>query len=217
MKIITITHIFFLFFYLCSFSLAQENVTDYDPNFVQFQKGVEAVKNKEYAIAADIFEELAIAGDMDAQFNYAILVRNGLGRAQNYSEALYWTWLSYASGLEKADKVLEKIIELVPEESHQQIRERVSLFILNKINSGDRAFLLNFGKYYLNILPEEDYNKSYLFYSIAAAFGEDGAKEKRDKILVDVDNEKIVEIQTQASDMFEKLRKGEVDLDLIIS
>ena len=209
MKIIIITYIFFLFFYLCSFSLAQENITDYDPNFVQFQKGVEAVKNKEYAIAADIFEELAISGDMDAQFNYAILVRNGLGRAQNYSEALYWTWLSYASGLEKADKVLEKIIELVPEESHQQIRERVSLFILNKINSGDRAFLLNFGKYYLNILPEEDYNKSYLFYSIAAAFGEDGAKEKRDKILVDVDNEKIVEIQTQASDMFEKLRKGE--------
>ena len=209
MKIITITHIFFLFFYLCSFSLAQENVTDYDPNFVQFQKGVEAVKNKEYAIAADIFEELAIAGDMDAQFNYAILVRNGLGRAQNYSEALYWTWLSYASGLEKAEKVLEKIIELVPEESHQQIRERVSFFILNKINSGDRASLLNFGKYYLNILPEEDYNKSYLFYSIAAAFGEEGAKEKRDQILIDVDNEKIVEIQTQASEMFEKLRKGE--------
>ena len=209
MKIFTITYIFFLFFYLCSFSLAQENNPDYDPNFVQFQKGVEAVKNKEYAQAADIFEQLAITGDMDAQFNYAILVRNGLGRAQNYSEALYWTWLSYASGLEKADKVLEKIIELVPEESHQQIRERVSLFILNKINSGDRASLLNFGKYYLNILPEEDYNKSYLFYSIAAAFGEDGAKEKRDEILIDVDNEKIVEIQTQASEMFEKLRKGE--------
>ena len=209
MKIITISNIFFLFFYFSSFSLAQENNPDYDPNFVQFQKGVEAVKNKEYSIAADIFEELAITGDMDAQFNYAILVRNGLGRAQNYSEALYWTWLSYASGLEKADKVLEKIIELVPEESHQQIRERVSLFILDKINSGDRTSLLNFGKYYLNILPDEDYNKSYLFYSIAAAFGEDGAKEKRDEILIDVDNEKIVEIQTQASEMFEKLRKGE--------
>ena len=37
----------------------------------------------------------------------------------------------------------------------------------------------------------------------------DGAKEKRDEILIDVDNEKIVEIQTQASEMFEKLRKGE--------
>ena len=109
----------------------------------------------------------------------------------------------------KADVVLEKILELVPEESHQQIRERVSLFILEKINSGDRASLLNFGKYYLKILPEEDYNKSYLFYSIAAAFGEEGAKDKRDAILSDVDNEKIVEIQSQASEMFEKLRKGE--------
>ena len=162
------------YFSLCSFA-QENNSSDEDPNFAQFQKGVEAVKSKDYALAADIFEELAVSGDMDAQFNYAILVRNGLGRAQNYSEALYWTWLSYASGLEKADKVLEKILELVPEESHQQIRERVSLFILNKINSGDRGSLLNFGKYYLNILPEEDYNKSYLYYSIAAAFGEDGA------------------------------------------
>ena len=92
-------------------SFAQENnSSDEDPNFAQFQKGVEAVKSKDYALAADIFEELAVSGDMDAQFNYAILVRNGLGRAQNYSEALYWTWLSYASGLEKADKVLEKIL-----------------------------------------------------------------------------------------------------------
>ncbi len=205
-----IIYIFLLFFSFSLNSLSQENNSSHnDRNFDKFQKGVEAVKNKNYELAADIFEELAIVGDMDAQFNYAILVRNGLGRAQNYSEALYWTWLSYAGGLEKADKVLEKVLKIVPEESHQQIRERVSLFILNKINSGDRASLLNFGKYYLNILPEEDYNKSYLFYSIAAAFGDEGAREKRDKILDDVDNEKIVELQSQASEMFEKLRKGE--------
>tara|TARA_Y100000991_G_scaffold75075_1_gene56516 strand:- start:1022 stop:1666 length:645 start_codon:yes stop_codon:yes gene_type:complete len=207
MKIIIYSII--LAFYLSNSFAQENNPSENDPVFIQFQKGVEAVKNKDYALAADVFEELAITGDMDAQFNYAILVRNGLGRAQNYSEALYWTWLSYAGGLEKADKVLEKILELVPEESHQQIRERVLLFILNKINSGDKSSLLNFGKYYLKILPEEDYNKSYLFYSIAAAFGEEGAKEKRDEILNNVDNEKIIEIQSQASEMFEKLRNGE--------
>ena len=43
-----------------------------------FPQKVEAVKSKDYALAADIFEELAVSGDMDAQFNYAILVRNGL-------------------------------------------------------------------------------------------------------------------------------------------
>ena len=54
-------------------SFAQDNnSSENDPVFLQFQKGVEAVKNKDYALAADVFEELAITGDMDAQFNYAI-------------------------------------------------------------------------------------------------------------------------------------------------
>ena len=194
-------------FILCNVSIAEE--VNNDANFIKFQKGVEAVKEKNYEIAADIFEELALAGDMDAQFNFAILTRNGLGRAQNYSEALYWTWLSFAAGLEKSNKVLEKILELVPDDSHQEIREKVSLFILRKINSGDRAALMHMGKYYLDILADADYNKSYLFYSIASAFSEVGAKEKRDEILFEVENDKIVELQGQASIMFEKLRKGE--------
>jgi len=194
-------------FILCNVSIAEE--VNNDANFIKFQKGVDAVKEKNYEIAADIFEELALAGDMDAQFNFAILTRNGLGRAQNYSEALYWTWLSFAGGLEKANKVLEKILELVPDDSHQEIREKVSLFILKKINSGDRAALMHMGKYYLDILADADYNKSYLFYSIASAFSEVGAKEKRDEILTEVDNDRIVELQGQASIMFEKLRKGE--------
>ena len=203
-----------LFFVLSLFNFTLYHVSiaeevNNDENFIKFQKGVDAVKEKNYEIAADIFEELALAGDMDAQFNFAILTRNGLGRAQNYSEALYWTWLSFAGGLEKANKVLEKILELVPDESHQEIREKVALFILKKINSGDRAALMHMGKYYLDILADADYNKSYLFYSIASAFSEVGAKEKRDEILFEVDNDKIVELQGQASIMFEKLRKGE--------
>ena len=85
----------------------------------------------------------------------------------------------------------------------------MSVFILNKINAGNRKALLHYGKFYLDILPEEDYNKAYLFYTIASAFGDLEAKEKRDIILENVDNEKIVEIQQKASLMFKKLRKGE--------
>jgi len=207
----TASILFFIFslFNFTLFYVSNAQEINNDENFIKFQKGVDAVKEKNYEIAADIFEELALAGDMDAQFNFAILTRNGLGRAQNYSEALYWTWLSFAGGLEKANKVLEKILELVPDVSHQEIREKVSLFILERINSGDREALMNMGKYYLDILADADYNKSYLFYSIASAFSEAGAKEKRDEILLEVDNDKIVELQSQASLMFEKLRKGE--------
>ena len=208
-KTASILFIIFSLFNFTLYEVGNAEIINNDENFIKFQKGVDAVKNKNYEIAADIFEELALVGDMEAQFNFAILTRNGLGRAQNYSEALYWTWLSFAGGLEKANKVLEKILELVPDDSHQEIREKVSFFILRKINSGDRAALMHMGKYYLDILADADYNKSYLFYSIASAFSEVGAKEKRDEILTEVDNDRIVELQGQASIMFEKLRKGE--------
>ena len=211
MKIIIFVFMF-LILNIPSFTFSQEsnsNVKAIDESLVKFQKGVDAVKEKNYEIAADIFEELASLGDIDAQFNLAILTRNGLGRAQNYSDALYWTWLSFAGGLEKSAKVLEKILELVPENSQVEIRARVSAYILDQINSGDRKALMHYGKYYLDVLSDADYNKAYLFYSIASAFGEQGAKEKRDKVLDDMDNERIVEVQSQASIMFEKLRKSE--------
>ena len=202
----------FLILNIPNFIFSQEinsNIKVIDDSLVKFQKGVDAVKEKNYEIAADIFEELASLGDVDAQFNLAILTRNGLGRAQNYSDALYWTWLSFTGGLEKSEKVLEKILELVPEDSQQEISESVSSYILDQINSGNRKALMHYGKYYLDVLSDADYSKAYLFYSIASAFGEQGAKEKRDKVLDDMDNDRIVEIQSQASVMFDKLRKNE--------
>ena len=202
----------FLILNIPNFTFSQEinsNIKVIDDSLVKFQKGVDAVKEKNYEIAADIFEELASLGDVDAQFNLAILTRNGLGRAQNYSDALYWTWLSFTGGLEKSEKVLEKILELVPEDSQQEISESVSSYILDQINSGNRKALMHYGKYYLDVLSDADYSKAYLFYSIASAFGEQGAKEKRDKVLDDIDNDRIVEIQSQASVMFDKLRKNE--------
>ena len=202
----------FLILNIPNFTFSQEinsNIKVIDDSLVKFQKGVDAVKEKNYEIAADIFEELASLGDVDAQFNLAILTRNGLGRAQNYSDALYWTWLSFTGGLEKSEKVLEKILELVPEDSQQEISESVSSYILDQINSGNRKALMHYGKYYLDVLSDADYNKAYLFYSIASAFGEQGAKEKRDKVLDDIDNDRIVEIQSQASVMFDKLRKNQ--------
>ena len=124
----------FLILNIPSFTFSQEsnsNVKAVDESLVKFQKGVDAVKEKNYEIAADIFEELASLGDIDAQFNLAILTRNGLGRAQNYSDALYWTWLSFAGGLDKSDKVLEKILEWVPDNYKVDMSHRVTADILD--------------------------------------------------------------------------------------
>ncbi len=181
------------------------NVEDLD----NFSKAVDAVRDKDYALAADLFHPLAEAGDIDAQFNLSILIRNGLGRPQNFSKALFWAWLSFSGGLEKAKAVVEVIIELVPVSAHDAIRLQVFDFLLSKVNEGDRSALMQLGKYFLEILPDPDYNKSYLCYSIASAFGEEGSKILRDSVLENVDNDKIVEIQDRASEMFETLRRGD--------
>ena len=104
------------------------NVEDLD----NFSKAVDAVRDKDYALAADLFHPLAEAGDIDAQFNLSILIRNGLGRPQNFSKALFWAWLSFSGGLEKAKAVVEVIIELVPESAHDAIRLQVFDFLLSK-------------------------------------------------------------------------------------
>ena len=67
---------------------------------------------------------------LDASVNLSILIRNGLGRPQNFSKALFWAWLSFSGGLEKAKAVVEVIIDLVPESAHDAIRLQVFDFLL---------------------------------------------------------------------------------------
>ena len=57
------------------FSDENEELTKIENQTIEkFTEAVNAVKEKKYELAADIFEKLAEEGDIDAQFNYAILV-----------------------------------------------------------------------------------------------------------------------------------------------
>ena len=205
LPIILFSNLYFSFLLAAQENSNQDNISDLH----KFKQAVKAVRDKEYDVAADLFLPLAESGDIDAQFNISILIRNGLGRPQNFSKALFWSWLAYSGGLEKADAVLEKLLFLVPEEAHETIRAEVSEFIIREINAGKYVRLMYLGKFYLKILSEPDYNNAYLFYSVAAALGEIGAKEKRDEVLENIGNEMIVEIQEKASLVFEALRRGE--------
>ena len=205
LPIILISNIYFSFLLIAQEKDSQVNSDDLE----KFKQAVQAVRDKEYDAAADLFLPLAESGDIDAQFNISILIRNGLGRPQNFSKALFWCWLAYSGGLEKADVVLEKLLSLVPEVAHDSIRVEVSEFIIKEVNEGKYERLMHLGKFYLKILSEPDYNNAYLFYSVAAAFGKNGAKEKRDEVIENIENEMIVEIQEKASLVFEALRQGE--------
>ena len=60
-----------------------------------FKVATDYVKEKKYAEAVSIFEELARNNEHDAQYNLAFLISSGKGITKNYSEALFWAFLSH--------------------------------------------------------------------------------------------------------------------------
>ena len=66
----------------------------------EFSRGVQAVKNKNFQLAVNLFETAAHRSEYEAQYNLAYLLRHGKGRPQNYADALYWVLLAQLGGIE---------------------------------------------------------------------------------------------------------------------
>ena len=82
---------------------------------VTFAEAVQAVKDKNYQHAVNLFELQAFAAQHDAQYNLALLLQSGKGRPQNYQQALFWAW-SYLGGIEPAKELSEELKNILPED-----------------------------------------------------------------------------------------------------
>ena len=67
-----------------------------------YQAGVDAFAQGDYATAYREFLPLVEQEDADAQFNLALMYSNGVGVPQDYAEALKWYRLAAEQGLAKA-------------------------------------------------------------------------------------------------------------------
>ena len=106
--------------FFCTASFAQ--VTNSDR---LFKMATDFVKEKKYAQAVSIFEELARNNEHDAQYNLAFLINGGKGTTKNYGEALFWAFLSKLGKIEKAEELSEELGKIVPERVVESIGEEV--------------------------------------------------------------------------------------------
>ena len=90
--------IFFSYYFCSSYKLGQT-----------IQNGYRFCKGEEYSDAVSIFEELAKNDEYDAQYNLAFLISTGKGITKNYSEALFWAYLSFLGKIEKAEDLAEDL------------------------------------------------------------------------------------------------------------
>ena len=193
--------VIFLFFILPSKSI----LADITTSNVTFAEAVQAVKDKNYQHAVNLFELQAFAAQHDAQYNLALLLQSGKGRPQNYQQALFWAWSAYLGGIEPAKELSEDLKNTLPEDSLKMTREKLIETLTDRINAGDRSALMELALFYKEISEEPNFEEAYLWYSIASAFLLEGAILERNEAADKVETKSLVELQDRASTIFEKL------------
>ncbi len=170
-----------------------------------FVEAVNANKSKDYVHAVKLFSDLAEDNQHDAQYNLAVLLKAGKGVPQDFLQALCWAWASHLGGIEAAADLSDELLDLIPEKSIDDAREVVAKRLRARIDKGEKPAVMQFAQFHAELLADADYERAYIWYSIAAAIGLEGAFEARDDTRGDIDEEKIVELQVEAGTIFETL------------
>ena len=191
---------------LFSFILPSKLIlADITTSNVTFAEAVQAVKDKNYQHAVNLFELQAFAAQHDAQYNLALLLQSGKGRPQNYQQALFWAWSAFLGGIEPAQELSEDLKNLLPEDSLKVTREKLIETLQDRIDAGDRSALMELALFYKEISEEPNFEEAYLWYSIASVFLLEGAILERNEAADKVETKSLVELQERAGTIFEKL------------
>lgn len=191
-----------LLFFILPSKLILADITTSNATFAE---AVQAVKDKNYQHAVNLFELQAFAAQHDAQYNLALLLRSGKGRPQNYQQALFWAWSAYLGGIEPAKELSEELKNILPEDSLKMTREKLIETLTDRIDAGDRSALMELALFYKEISEEPNFEEAYLWYSIASAFLLEGAILERNEAAAKVETKSLVELQDKAGTIFEKL------------
>jgi len=174
-----------------------------------FAVAVKAIKDKDYQEGLKRFIALAEAGDAEAQYNVAVLLRSGRGRPQNYREAYFWSSLSRLGQIEQAEDVADEIESKLADGEKEELLEQVRLFLMQRIDDGYLDSIPQLASFYTELLEEADYEAAYLWYTLAAALNIEETLPLRDDAEDELEPDQISAMQAEASQLFDRILAGE--------
>ena len=198
---------FFSLFIIFLYTATSAQVTESDR---LFKMATDFVKERKYSDAVSIFRELAKNDEHDAQYNLAFLISAGKGITKNYSEALFWAFLSQLGKIEKAEELTEDLIDIVPEKVLKDVREKVLEHLLVRFDNRDRAVLTELGDFYLLVLEEQDFENAYIWYNVASALGVENSSDIRDKVEKELEPDTIIKMQGASRKRYEEFTEETV-------
>jgi hypothetical protein len=185
--------------------ISNTHATELSESDVMFQSATEAVKEKRYLEALNIFEDLGNNHEADAQYNLALLLKSGRGRPQNYKSALKWGWLALLGNIEPAEALVDEIKEIMPDPALRSVRIEVKEFIKSRADNGNRVAISQMGDYFLKVPEKPEYKDAYLWFVISAAFQIEGSMKKRDNVEREIEGKDILKIQSKALEVFDNI------------
>ena len=190
-----------------SLALAATNpsAAQIDTSTATFNEAVQAVKDKNFRHAAKLFALQAENNQHDAQYNIAILLEAGKGVPQDFTKALIWAWSAQLGGIEAAEELAEDLTGYLPDKSIEEVREAVRARLEARIKAGSADAVSQFASFHLQMLDEPDYETAYIWFSISAALGLKGTLEARDDARDNVEDERLVDLQSEAGSIYESL------------
>ena len=176
-----------------------------DNSDATFNEAMQAVKDKDFRHAAKLFLLQSENNQHDAQYNLAILLEAGKGVPQNFTKALIWAWSAQLGGIEAAEELAEDLKGYLPDKSIEEVREAVRARLEARIKEGSADAVSQFASFHLQMLDEPDYETAYIWFSISTALGLKSTLEARDDARDNVEEERLVELQSEAGTIYESL------------
>ena len=178
-----------------------------------FDDAVEAVKNRDFQRAIQLFSTLSQTvqydGQYEAQFNLAVLLKQGKGRPQNYAEALYWARRAELGGIEKSKDFADSFSDRITEDQHEEILTRIKTALLKEIDQGAINTLPQLATYHITLLDDYDYEQAYLWFALGAALDLPEQDIRRTEMEDELETEQIAPLQRETTKLFDALLAGE--------
>lgn len=136
----------------------------------QFARAIAAARAGDTGTAAALFLPLARNGDPQAQFNLALLFYDGRGLPQNHAEALYWAWRARLAGRPEAQALIARMADAATPDLRTDLAARITADLEPRVRAGEGRAMLELSFVMLDILPEPDLPRAYVWQALAAAF-----------------------------------------------
>ena len=176
-----------------------------------FHDAVQAVKERDFQRAVQLFSTLSQTvqydGQYEAQFNLAVLLKQGKGRPQNYTEALYWARRAELGGIEKSKDFADSFSDRVTEDQHNEILARIKTALLKEVDQGAIDSLPQLATYHITLL--NDYEQAYIWFALGAALDLPEQDIRRTEMEDELETEKIATLQRETTTLFDALLAGE--------